>query len=108
MLSLTLTQGKMSNRDFVYETVKNNILNLILKPGQMISEQEISGKLKVSRTPTREAFIKLSEEGLITIYPQKGSYVSLIDIDHVEESLFLREQMEVAVLKLACVTFTEK
>lgn len=101
-------QGKMSSRDFVYETVKKNILLLTLKPGQMISEKEIAEKLQVSRTPTREAFIKLAEEDLITVYPQKGSFISLIDIEHVEEARFLREHMEVAILKIACETFTEK
>jgi DNA-binding GntR family transcriptional regulator len=62
----------------------------------------------VSRTPTREAFIKLAEEGLIVIYPQKGSYVSLIDMDQVEEARFVRQSLEIAVLKLACEMFTER
>lgn len=101
-------QGKMSSRDYVYETVKRNILLLTLEPGQMISEKEIAEKLQVSRTPTREAFIMLAEEDLITVYPQKGSFISLIDIDHVEEARFLREHMEVAILKIACETFNEK
>lgn len=100
--------GKMSTGDYVYESVKKEILNLTLKPGQMISEKEISEKYHVSRTPTREAFIKLGEEELIVIYPQKGSFISYIDIDHVEEARFLRETMEVALLKMACETFTEQ
>ncbi|TDG00246.1 GntR family transcriptional regulator [Paenibacillus piri] len=102
-----LRQGKVSNRDYAYEIVKSNILNLKLEPGTMISEKDIAEKLQVSRTPTREAFIKLAEEDLIVIYPQKGSYVSLIDLDQVEEARFVRQNMEVAVLKLACETFTE-
>src|SRR5689334_11568771 len=108
MLIQPAYQGKMSSRDYVYETIKRNILLLTLEPGQMISEKEIAEKLQVSRTPTREAFIMLAEEDLITVYPQKGSFISLIDIDHVEEARFLRENMEVAILKIACETFTEK
>lgn len=97
-----------SNRDYVYNTVKDSILNMRLKPGMLISEKEISERLQVSRTPTREAFIKLAEEELIVIYPQKGSFVSLIDMAQVEEARFVRENMEVAVLKIACRSFSEK
>ncbi|WP_249730622.1 GntR family transcriptional regulator [Paenibacillus sp. J2TS4] len=97
-----------SNRDYVYEIVKNNILNMKLEPGTLISEKEISEKLKVSRTPTREAFIKLAEEELIVIYPQKGSFVSLIDLEQVDEARFVREHMEAAILRIACATFEEK
>ncbi|GAA3411469.1 GntR family transcriptional regulator [Paenibacillus hodogayensis] len=101
-------QRQGSSRDYVYDIVKKNILSLKLEPGTMISEKEIGDKLEVSRTPTREAFIKLAEEDLIVIYPQKGSFISLIDIDQVEEARFVRENMEVAVLKIACDTFTER
>lgn len=101
-------QRQGSSRDYVYQIVKKNILSLKLEPGTMISEKEIGDKLEVSRTPTREAFIKLAEEDLIVIYPQKGSFISLIDIDQVEEARFVRENMEVAVLKIACATFTER
>lgn len=100
-------QRQGSSRDYVYNIVKKNILSLKLEPGTMISEKEIGDQLEVSRTPTREAFIKLAEEDLIVIYPQKGSFVSLIDIDQVEEARFVRENMEVAVLKIACATFNE-
>ncbi|MBP1989133.1 GntR family transcriptional regulator [Paenibacillus eucommiae] len=99
--------GKGLNRDYVYDIVKQNILTLKFEPGIMISEKDIAEKLEVSRTPTREAFIKLAEEGLIVIYPQKGSFVSLIDMDQVEEARFVRETMEVAILKIACDIFTE-
>lgn len=101
-------QRQGSSRDYVYHIVKKNILSLKLEPGTMISEKEIGDKLEVSRTPTREAFIKLAEEDLIVIYPQKGSFISLIDIDKVEEARFIRENLEVAVLKIACETFTER
>ena len=101
-------QKQGSNRDYVYDTVKKNIISLKLEPGTLISEKEIADQLQVSRTPTREAFIKLAEEGLIMIYPQKGSYVSLIDIDQVEEARFVRITLEIAVLKIACETFTDQ
>lgn len=45
----------------------------------------------MSRTPVREALVRLAQEGLVNIYPQKGTVVSLIDLSAVEEGRFLRE-----------------
>jgi DNA-binding GntR family transcriptional regulator len=92
----------------VYRLLKTNIINLTLPPGQSISEQEIADRLQVSRTPVREAFIKLSQENLLDIVPQKGTYVSLIDTDQVEESKFARETLERAVVQQACLAFPKE
>lgn len=94
-------------RDYIYNTLKAQILTLELKPGTKISEKEVSDLLNVSRTPVREAFLKLSEEELLEIYPQRGTVVSLINLDHVEEDRFIRENIERAVVRLACSNFTE-
>jgi DNA-binding GntR family transcriptional regulator len=85
----------------VYDILKKNILNLNLKPGDRISEQEVSNYLEVSRTPVREAFISLSREGLVYVLPQRGTFISKIDLDQVEESRFIRESLEIAVIELA-------
>ena len=90
-----------STRDHVYETLKENIIRLNLKPGQSVSEKEISEMLNVSRTPVREAFVKLAQEELLEVYPQRGTFISLIDLDHVEEVRFIRELLERASAKLA-------
>jgi DNA-binding GntR family transcriptional regulator len=87
--------------EYIYEVIKKNIVRMKLEPGRRISENEISELLGVSRTPVREAFIKLSREGLLYILPQRGTYVSQIDLDQVEEARFIREVLESAVLKLA-------
>lgn len=94
-----------SAREYVYRLLKANIVNLTLQPGQGISEQEIAERLQLSRTPVREAFIKLAQEKLLDIYPQKGTYVSLIDTNQVEESKFARETLEKEVIQQACVAF---
>jgi len=94
-----------SIREYVYRFLKINIVNLELPPGQNISEQEVATQLKVSRTPVREAFIKLAQENLLDIVPQKGTYVSLIDTDQVEESTFVRQTLEYEVIQQACVSF---
>lgn len=94
-----------SIREYVYRFLKLNIINLNLLPGQSISEQDVATQLAVSRTPVREAFIKLAQENLLDIIPQKGTYVSLINTEQVEESKFVRETLEKEVIKQACTGF---
>lgn len=97
-----------STRDSVYQRLYEEILQLKLEPGQLISEKEISERMEVSRTPVREAFQQLAREELLEIYPQKGTRVSLIDLSLVEEARFMREHLETAVVKLACKSFPEE
>src|SRR5699024_11869693 len=98
---------RKSTRGFVYDTLLEAIVSLEFPPGKTISEKEISEELEVSRTPVREAFLKLSEEELLTVLPQRGSYISLIDLDHVEDARFLREQAEAGIIRLACQSFSD-
>lgn len=60
----------------VYQYVKNQIMRNQLKPGQKILEDEIADILQTSRTPVREALRKLSNEGLVTIYPKRHTEVT--------------------------------
>jgi len=95
-----MTQHRTGNaQELVYNSLRNSILSLNLIPGTVISENEISLRFKVSRTPVREAFIALSKEALITVMPQKGSMVSLIDFTRVKQEFFLRKNLEFAALK---------
>lgn len=96
---------KGSTRDFVYTTLKKQIIDLKLKPNFKISEQEIADELQVSRTPVREAFLKLAQENLLRIFPQKGTFISEIDLALVEEGRFIREHIESAIVREACNTF---
>jgi DNA-binding GntR family transcriptional regulator len=97
-----------TTREFVYRFLKINIMTLTLAPGSALSEKDIADLLEVSRTPVREAFIQLANEYLLDIIPQKGTYVSLIDLDNVEESKFLRETIEKVVVELACTEFPKE
>lgn len=93
---------KESARDYAFRTLRDNIVSLELKPGTQISENEIAAELGLSRTPVREAIIDLSKASIIEIFPQKGSYVTLIDQRMVEESRFVRDVLDKAVIRLAC------
>lgn len=94
-------------REYAFRIIKNNIVSLDLQPGSSISENELAKELGVSRTPIREAIIDLNNALIVEIYPQRGSYISLIDPDLVEESRFLREVLDTAVIELACDVATE-
>ncbi|AOZ94610.1 GntR family transcriptional regulator [Paenibacillus crassostreae] len=95
----------ISTRDAIYYSLRDEIVLLALPPGTAISEKEMSIKFNVSRTPVRESFVRLSQEGLLEIYPQRGTVVSLIDLELVEEARFMREQLEKSIIQLACVSF---
>lgn len=85
--------------DQVYSAVRISIMTLRIPPGTAMSEKEIGERLSVSRTPVREAFIRLEKEGLVRIYPQRGTYVSKIRIGRAKEERFLRESLEMAILR---------
>ncbi|MGL4902789.1 MAG: GntR family transcriptional regulator [Cetobacterium sp.] len=89
-------------RQYIYRVLKENIMNLTLKPGEVIGEIELSKVLNVSRTPLREAIVQLIEEKLLEVFPQRGTFVSKIHLNLVEEAVFLRETCECRILKLAC------
>ena len=89
-------------RSYAIRVLMYNIQTLQLPPGSSISENELSAALSLSRTPIREALIELSRMDLVEIIPQRGSYVTKISYERIEESKFLRLVVEVAVLKLAC------
>jgi DNA-binding GntR family transcriptional regulator len=89
-------------KEFAYETLKSDILNLKMIPGTKISEKLMSDLLQVSRTPIREAFLKLAQEELLTIIPQSGTFISLINLDRAEEARFVREIIESRIVGLCC------
>lgn len=81
-------------KDEIYTKVKREILNCELKPGSFIKEKDFIDKLHVSRTPLREAFSRLEEEGLLKVVSKKGVQVknlSLVSITHAYEARILLE-----------------
>lgn len=89
-------------RMYAHRIILDNIINLELPPGSAISENDLSVSLNLSRTPVREALIEMTRLDLVKIYPQKGSFVSRIDYDLIEEAKFIRLSLELAALRLLC------
>ena len=88
--------------DYAVRVIEYNIINMSLPPGTFISEKIISDMLDISRTPVREAFSSLEKVNFIEIYPQKASRVSLIDIDIIDETSFIRRTLEKEIIKTVC------
>ncbi|WP_074600508.1 GntR family transcriptional regulator [Sediminibacillus halophilus] len=99
------TEIKGSVRDYVYQRIKQQIVNLELEPGRKVFEKEMAERLQVSKTPVREAFQRLAQEELLGVIPQSGTMIMKIDLSLVEEGRFVRENIEKAVVKEACRSF---
>ncbi len=69
-----------------------------LEPGARLSEAEIGARCGVSRQPVREAFIKLAEDGLVEVRPQRGTFVRKINIGAVLDARFVREAVEADIV----------
>lgn len=98
LIALWDEQSESNVRQRLYEVLRQSIIRMTLAPGQALSEKEIADTFAVSRQPVREAFIRLSEAGLVEIRPQRGTYVVQISQAAVMEARFVREAVEVAVV----------
>lgn len=74
--------------------LRRSIAELELPPGSALSEKDIAQRFNVSRQPVREAFIKLSEAGLVEIRPSRGTWVMKISVREVCNARFVREGIE--------------
>lgn len=74
--------------------LRQGIAELQLRPGEALSEKDIAARFGISRQPVREAFIKLSEAGLVEIRPSRGTFVMKISVREVANARFVREAIE--------------
>lgn len=95
-----------SNREFIYRTLKQSIVEFYFIPGDKISEPSIAEELQVSRTPVREALILLENEGLVEIHPKQGTFVSKINKNDIKNFVFMRKTIEREVIRIACENHT--
>jgi DNA-binding GntR family transcriptional regulator len=81
-------------KEAVYGSLKAMILIGELQPGSRLTESALAGRLKVSRTPLREALNRLERDGLVTNRPRHGCFVAAFDLKTFEESFGLREVLD--------------
>lgn len=83
----------------VFEVLREEIIALTLAPGAVLSRVELQARFGVSSTPIRDALMRLDEEGLVQIFPQHGTIVSPIDLNHARQRQFLRRSVEVEIVR---------
>ena len=81
-------------RGNVFDELRKEILDLTLKPGTELNLNQLSTLFGVSRSPVRDAVKELSVEHLIDIYPQRGTYVSRINLRMADDERFIRLNLE--------------
>lgn len=106
MAEETLLNPTQAVNQQIYRILRRDIVHCLIAPGTPLSEKEVSVRFNVSRQPVREAFIKLAENGLIQIRPQRGSYVNKISLSHVLNGCFIRQAIECAVVRRAASKVT--
>ena len=88
-------------RTQVYGVLRDAIVTASIEPGRQISENELAARLGVSRTPIREALQRLSEDRLVAIVPQLGTFVTRISATGIGDAQFVREALECAAIREA-------
>lgn len=95
---MKIINNSNSLNDVTYNKIREDIMNMTLEPGTDVSVQKLSERYGVSRTPVREAVVRLQQSGLVEIYPQRKTVVSKIDLKRVREEWFIRTSLESAVV----------
>ena len=92
----------------VYDYLLNKIVSLRLTAGARIEERVIVEELGISRTPVRQAFMRMATEGLIELLPNHGARIPPLDIEEVRSFLEAYEFIQLAVVHLAVKRRTEQ
>ena len=101
-IAYTITTSEPVNQQ-IYRYLRKDIVTCVIQPGSLLSEKEVSARFNVSRQPVREAFIKLAEAGLVQVLPQRGTFVRKISARRVADGRFIREAVEVSVVRRAAL-----
>ena len=95
--------GVPSSVDDIHDVIRDEIITLRLMPGAKVSENELARRFNTSRTPVREALLRLVDEGLVEVWPQRGTLITPISLRAVGRARFVREAIEVAVFRKAAI-----
>jgi DNA-binding GntR family transcriptional regulator len=87
-------EGRGAAKDRALAYVKGRVLTGVFPGGELISEGEIAEALGMSRTPVREAFLRLEAEGLLRLYPQRGALVVPVSPEEVRAVMEARLALE--------------
>ena len=93
--------GKGSSGNRIYERLREMILSLEFKPGSLLQEDRLTEALGGSRTPLREALIRLSGDGLVDLLPNRGARVSTMELPNLQQHLEAFELLQRTATVLA-------
>jgi DNA-binding GntR family transcriptional regulator len=103
--SLAGFSGSLGHR--VYQTLRQAILALEYRPGEILRKPEICETLGVSRSPVADAMARLQSEGLVDVVPQAGTFVARFSMQEIREGAFLREAIELAAIERVASIITD-
>ncbi len=95
------------SKPLIYEELKRRIIELEMKPGDPIIEKDLIAEFGVSRTPIREALIKLTQIDLVEFRPRVGTFVTQIDIATVKSAYEVKKNLEAFASELAAKRASE-
>ncbi len=84
-----------SKTERVYRDLRRRIRQMELQPGSRLPKNEIAQQYRVSRAPVSEAIARLADEGLVDVFPQRGSFVAPIRLEDIRECFLIRAGLEV-------------
>lgn len=85
----------------IYRQLLDDIVSLRRKPMELLNEKELAASFGVSRTPVREAVMRLCNDGLVDVFPQSGTFVSRISRRRLHEAILIRKSLENTTVGLA-------
>lgn len=94
-----MMQSQSLDHEQIYHILVDEILRFEHKPGEALSENNLCLRFSLSRTPVRSILQRLQENGLVHIIPRKGSIVTKIDFDIVNQLIYERVAVESMVLR---------
>ena len=94
--------------DSIYEEIRNKIIYLELPPNTKIREEDLAEEYKISRTPVRGIISRLVQDKLLMVAPQKGTFVTRINIKEIHDYVFIRKSVELAVIKIVAEVATDE
>ena len=100
-------RGPVTAAAAIAAALREQIVALRLEPGAPIIEKDLTARFGVSRTPVREALIRLAEDGLVEVRPQAGTFVSKIPLAAIPEAVVIRQALEGATVERAAARANE-
>lgn len=106
--SRRISAGRITTATVIYRELHTAIVSMQLIPGTALNEKALTEQFGVSRTPVREAIIRLVEDGLVDVFPQSGTFVAPIQVALIPEAVIIRQALEGASVERAAASSTSQ